>query len=328
MKVGCIFDLRNPDPWRRPWADHYSRTLEFCEEADRRGADGLWFTEHHLFEDGYLPQPLTFAAAAAARTRTARIGTAVVLPALRKPAQLAEEAAIVDLISGGRLELGIGAGYRIPEYDLFGADIGRRFAATEQVVRETRRLWLEGGITPRPIQRPVPMWGGFYGPRGARLAGRLGIGLLHISPDLFRHYQAGLAEGGHDPATARVSGLLPIILADDPEAAWSRVAAHAVYQMNSYRQASVEGTSQPVPPLVTIDQLHRRSVNSPGGVLEILTPQDAADRIRKLTQGLPVVHLIFWASIAGMPDDLVTRNIELISENLKALIPEAVASQA
>ena len=320
MKVGVVFDLRNPDGWQRPWADYYARTLEFCEEADRLGADGLWFTEHHLFADGYLPQPLTFAAAAAARTRTARVGTSVVLPALRKPAQLAEEAAIVDLISGGRLELGLGAGYRVPEYDLFDTDISHRFAKTEQTIRQIRQLWAEGGVTPRPIQDPVPVWGGFYGPRGARLAGRLGIGLLHLSHEMFRHYCAGLVEGGHDPAQARVSGLLPIILADDPDAAWARVAPYAVYQMNSYRQASVEGTNQPEPPLITADHFNRRSAGSPYGVLEILTPQEAAARIHEVTQGLPVKHLIFWASIAGMPDDLVARNIELISKSLKPLL--------
>jgi alkanesulfonate monooxygenase SsuD/methylene tetrahydromethanopterin reductase-like flavin-dependent oxidoreductase (luciferase family) len=325
MKVGCLFDLRNPDEWKRPWADHYSRTLEFCEEADRRGLDGLWFTEHHLFEDGYLPQPLTFAAAAAARTRNARIGTAVVLPALRKPAQLAEEAAVVDLISGGRLELGLGAGYRVPEYRLFDADINRRFVKTEQAIRATRELWAAGGVTPRPIQDPVPVWGGFYGPRGARLAGRLGIGLLHISQDMFRHYRAGLVDGGHDPAQARVSDLIPIILADDPEAAWARVASHAVYQKNSYRQSSVEGTDRPKPPMLTTDMLRRPPADGSWGMLEILTPEDAAARIRERTQGLPLVHLIFWASIAGMPDDLVARNIELISERLKPLLSPATA---
>src|SRR5207302_342707 len=107
-----------------------------------------------------------------------------------------------------------------------------------------------GGVTPGPLQRPVPLWGGFYRPRGARLAGRLGIGLLHISHELFPHYLKGLEEGGHDPALARVSDLLPVLLADDPEAAWPRVAPHLAHQMNSYRQLSVEGTDQPPPPLI------------------------------------------------------------------------------
>jgi len=320
MKLGCLFDLRNPDGWQRPWANHYAQTLEWCEEAERRGVDGLWFTEHHLFEDGYLPQPLTFAAAAAARTRTVRIGTAVVLPALRKPAQLAEEAAVVDLISGGRLELGLGAGYRVPEYRLFDADFGRRFVATERAIRETRRLWAEGGITPRPVQQPLPLWGGFYGPRGARMAGRLGMGLLHISHELLGPYREGLVEGGHDPAGAQMSDLLPIMLADDPEAAWARVAPHAVHQKNSYRQGSVEGTDRPRPPLISAAQLRTPPPDGGWGALEILTPEDAAARIRERTAGLPLVHLIFWASIAGMPDDLVARNLQLIGERLKPLL--------
>jgi alkanesulfonate monooxygenase SsuD/methylene tetrahydromethanopterin reductase-like flavin-dependent oxidoreductase (luciferase family) len=327
MEVGLLFDLRNPDEWHRPWARHYARTLEFCEEADQRGAGGVWFTEHHLFDDAYLPQPLTFAAAAAARTHHVRIGTAVVLPALRKPAQLAEEAALVDLISGGRLELGLGAGYRVPEYELFGADFGRRFSRTGDAIAEVKRLWEDGGVTPGPVQDPVPLWGGFYGPRGARLAGRLGMGLLHISHEIYPHYREGLIEGGHDPASARVSDLLPVLLADDPEAAWPRVAPHLAHQMNSYRQLSVAGTDQPKPPLITVDELRHRPADGPWGALEILTPEQAATRIHERTAGLPLAHLIFWASIAGMPDDLVTRNIELVSEQLPPLLEKAFEAE-
>ncbi|WP_329140042.1 LLM class flavin-dependent oxidoreductase [Streptomyces sp. NBC_01476] len=319
MDVGLLFDLRNPEQWQRPWADHYARTLELCEEADQRGAGGLWFTEHHLFEDGYLPQPLTFAAAVAARTRRARIGTSVVLPALHNPADLAEQAALVDLISGGRLELGLGAGYRLPEYQLFGADFTRRFAGTERNIREILRLWQERAVTPLPIQDPPPVWGGFYGPRGAKIAGRLGIGLLHISRPIFEHYQQGLVEGGHDPQSARVSDLLPIILAEDPEEAWHRVAPHLAHQVNSYRQGSVEGTDRSTP-LLTAEDLRDPNAQDTRGLLDILTPEDAAVRIEELTKDLPVKHLIFWASIAGMPDDIVTENIRLVTEELPPLL--------
>ncbi|CCH31389.1 LLM class flavin-dependent oxidoreductase [Actinosynnema sp. NPDC047251] len=320
MDVGFLFDLRNPARWERPWADHYARSLELCEEADRCGAGGVWFSEHHLFADGYLPQPLTFAAAAAARTRNVRIGTAVALPALRAPAQLAEEAAVVDLISGGRLELGVGAGYRAPEFALFGADPGRRFAETERVVREVRRLWEPGGVTPRPLQDPVPLWGGFYGPRGARLAGRLGMGLLHISAEVFRHYRVGLVEGGHDPATARVAGLLPVLLADDPDAAWHRVAPHLAHQQDTYRRGSVEGTGRPVPPPVGIGPTRERRADGPWGALEVMTPEEAVERIHQRTEGLAVRHLVFWASVAAMPDDLVVRHVELVSRRLPPLL--------
>ncbi|MEU7090038.1 LLM class flavin-dependent oxidoreductase [Streptomyces achromogenes] len=257
----------------------------------------------------------------------ARIGTAVVLPNLHKPAQLAEDAAVVDLISGGRLEIGFGAGYRVPEYDLFDADFSSRFKQVERNIAEVRRLWEEGGVTPGPIQSPVPLWGGFYGPRGARIAGRLGIGLLHISHEMYGHYREGLFEGGHDPELARVSDLLPVILADDPEAAWPRVAPHLAHQMNTYRQASVEGTGRPRPPLLSPgDFPETPKADGSWSTLEILTPEDAAVRIHERTSGLPVKHLIFWASIAGMPDDLVVRNIELVSERLPALLAESGAA--
>ncbi|RBQ19177.1 LLM class flavin-dependent oxidoreductase [Spongiactinospora rosea] len=325
MEVGLLFDLRNPEPWQRPWAHHYARSLELCEEADRRGVGGLWFTEHHLFEDGYLPQPLTMAAAVAARTARARIGTAVMLPNLRHPAQIAEEAAVVDLISGGRLELGFGAGYGALEYALFGADHGRRFRDVERNIGEVLRLWREAGVTPPPLQQPPPVWGGFYGPRGAGIAGRLGLGLLHISPEMFEHYRAGLVEGGHDPATARVSDLLPVILADDPEAAWPRVAPHLAHQKNTYRRTWAAGTDRPQPPTLRAEDFPDRPADGSWAMLEILTPEDAAIRIHEKIRGLPVRHLIFWASVAGMPDDLVARNIELICERLPGLLEKAAA---
>src|SRR4051794_21651081 len=158
MKVGLFFDLRNPPGWRRPWADHYARTLELIKGAEAKGADAVWFSEHHFFEDGYLPQPLTFAAAVAARTSTVRIGTAITVAAMRHPVHVAEEAAIVDIVSGGRVELGIGASYRVPYYDLAGVPIARRYTATDGAVREVRRLLDEDGVTPPPVQRPFPIW--------------------------------------------------------------------------------------------------------------------------------------------------------------------------
>ncbi|MEE1797688.1 LLM class flavin-dependent oxidoreductase [Streptomyces sp. JV176] len=342
MEIGIVFDLRNPVEWERPWKDHYARSLELCEEADRLGAGGLWFTEHHAFDDGYLPQPLTFAAAVAARTRQARIGTSVLLAALRSPAQLAEEAAMVDLISGGRLELGLGAGYRVHEYTMFDADFSKRYTSTEHTIAEVQRLWARKEVTPVPLQDPLPMWGGFFGPRGARMAGRLGMGLLHTSAELLDPYRTGLAEGGHDPADARMSGLIPIMLADDPEAAWPRVAPHLAHQRNSYQAAAVVGTGNPPPRPVTPEELLERRGKDPDrhsaalseeqmkrrpkdpyaelGALEILTPEAAADRIRGLTTGVPVQHLIFWGSIGAMPDDLVVRHIELLTERLAPLL--------
>ena len=156
MRVGIWADLRNPPQWRRPWHDHYSWTLDVICEAERLGARSVWLSEHHFFEDGYLPQPLTFAAAIAARTRIIRIGTAVLLAPLRHPLQLAEEAATVDILSDGRLDLGLGTGYRRPEFAAFGASRARRYEVFEEMVQQLRDLWSRTTV-PTPIQDPLPL---------------------------------------------------------------------------------------------------------------------------------------------------------------------------
>src|SRR5689334_5499750 len=149
LKVGLFVDGRNPPEWQRPWPDHYARLVDIAVEADELGADCIWLTEHHGFEDGYLAQPLVLAAAIAARTRRARIGTAVTLAPIRHPLHLAEEAAVVDLLSRGRLELGIGAGYVPDEFDMFGADIATRFADLDATYLQLRDLFASSTLTPR-----------------------------------------------------------------------------------------------------------------------------------------------------------------------------------
>jgi alkanesulfonate monooxygenase SsuD/methylene tetrahydromethanopterin reductase-like flavin-dependent oxidoreductase (luciferase family) len=322
VKVGLFFDLRNPEPWAAPWPDVYARNLELVERAEAGGLGSVWFTEHHLFADGYLPQPLTFLAAVAARTRTITIGTAVLLAALRPAPLVAEEAAVVDQISGGRLQLGIGAGYSPREYELYDKDLSRRYGLTDAAVAEIRRLLDDGVVTPPPAQRPFPLWLGYQGPQGARRAGRLGVGLLSLDRRLLEPYREGLREGGHDPASARTGGMLDIVVADDPEAALQRILPHYLHQANTYAECAVAGTDVE-PRVLTAEKVMGRS-SAPGQVpgLRVTTPADAVTAIREATDGAPVEHAYLWASVAGMPGDLVDRHVELLcTEVAPALRP-------
>lgn len=312
MRLGLFFDLRNPEPWARPWPDVYARNLELVERAEAGGLGSVWFTEHHLFADGYLPQPLTFLAAVAARTHTITIGTAVLLAALRPAPLVAEEAAVVDQISGGRLQLGIGAGYSPREYELYDHDLSRRYGLTDAALAEVRRLLDDGVVTPPPAQRPFPLWLGYQGPQGARRAGRLGVGLLSLDQRLLEPYREGLAEGGHDPAMARTGGMLDIVVADDPEAALARILPHYLHQANTYAECAVAGTGV-APRVLTAEKVMSRST-TPGQVpgLRVMTPSAAVLAIREATEGAPVEHAYLWASVAGMPGDLVDRHVELL----------------
>jgi alkanesulfonate monooxygenase SsuD/methylene tetrahydromethanopterin reductase-like flavin-dependent oxidoreductase (luciferase family) len=312
VKLGLFFDLRNPEPWAAPWADVYARNLELVERAEQGGLGSVWFTEHHLFADGYLPQPLTFLAAVAARTRTITIGTAVLLAALRPAPLVAEEVAVVDQISGGRLQLGIGAGYSPREYDLYDKDLSKRYGLTDAAVAEIRRLLDDGVVTPPAAQRPFPIWLGYQGPQGARRAGRLGVGLLSLDQRLLEPYREGLAEGGHDPASARTGGMLDIVVADDPEATLARILPHFLHQANTYAECAVAGTGTE-PRVLTAEKVMGRST-APGQIpgLRVMTPADAITAIREATAGAPVEHVYLWASVAGMPGDVVDRHLELL----------------
>ena len=325
MRVGIYLDLRNPAQWRRPWADHYARSLEWIEEAERLGADSVWLSEHHFFEDGYLPQPLTFAAAVAARTRRLRIGTAILLAPLRSALQIAEEAAVVDCLSAGRLDLGLGAGYVAREFSAFGADLGQRFAQTDQRVRELRALWAGGELSPPPIQDPLPLWLGYQGPRGAARAGRLGVGLLTLNRNSLAPYRAGLLEGGHDPEAGRMAGLVPAVVSDDPERDQEALLPHIAHQLNSYREAGAGRAVRPVTPeMLRAGPAAGRSFQA----TEVMPPAALVDRIVADTQGLPVQEVYFWLSLSGMPDEGVRRHLELLCGEVRPALQARLATNA
>jgi alkanesulfonate monooxygenase SsuD/methylene tetrahydromethanopterin reductase-like flavin-dependent oxidoreductase (luciferase family) len=311
MRLGMYLDMRNPKEWPRPPGRHYGRWLERVVEAERLGAETVWLTEHHFFDDGHLPQCWTFAAAIAARTSTVRIGSAVALLPLHSAVEVAEQIALVDVISDGRVEPGFGVGYRKPEYQAFDGDFKRRYEVFGQRIGELRQLWGEEPgavrvVTPAPVQRRVPMWGGFGGPRGARLAGRLGLGLQSIEPGLLEPYETGLVQGGHDQ--------IEFLLADDPERAWSQVKDHVVYRWNSYNRYMFEGTRrESAPPAVGDD-------GAIGGRIEIGTPAQIAAVIKDRTAGLPVSDLWGWSDFPGMTDELVDRHLELTFTELAPLL--------
>jgi alkanesulfonate monooxygenase SsuD/methylene tetrahydromethanopterin reductase-like flavin-dependent oxidoreductase (luciferase family) len=310
VSIGLFLDLRNPAPWRVPSDRLLARTADVVRHAEDLGADSVWSTEHHLFEDGYLGQPLTLAAVLAAKTQRVRIGTAVLVAPLRHPRHIAEQAALVDAVSGGRLELGLGAGYVAAEFAAFGADRSRRFAATDAAFCEVQRLLAAGGLGPEPVQCPVPLWLGYQGPQGAARAGRLGSGLLTLNRSSLEPYRTALREHGHPDDSARMGGSVDLIVSRDPERAWERIKPHYAHQVRTYLQAHDPGAEVPEAALASRLASTRRGLASVR--LSVLTPDEAVAEIGRRIDGLPVRHLYTWASIANMPDDLVDEHVELL----------------
>ena len=312
MQLGIYLDMRNPPTWHTGWAGLYAQTIDLVTEAESRGADSVWLTEHHGFDDGYLSQPLTFAAALAARTRRIRIGTAVVLAPLRHPVHIAEEAALVDVLSGGRLELGLGAGYVRTEFETFGADEPTRHRVTETTVRRLQELFGGDALRPAPVQPRLPLWLGYQGPRGARRAGALDVGLLSIDRDLYVHYLKGRADAGLD-GDGKVGGVVNMLLARDPARAAEQLLPHLAYHLNSYRQAIAVGRGTAPPRVLDVDEL-RREYERDGVVrgYQVLDAAGAVDELCRITAGLPVEHLFFWCRIGGAPESLVQEHLDVL----------------
>jgi alkanesulfonate monooxygenase SsuD/methylene tetrahydromethanopterin reductase-like flavin-dependent oxidoreductase (luciferase family) len=319
VKLGLYFDVRNPERTRAGASRAYEFALEMCEEADRLGAHSIWLSEHHRFEDDYLPQPLTLAAAVAARTRSIRIGTAVMLAPLRSAALIAEEAAVVDQISHGRLELGLGAGYRASEFELYGVPFKAPIATTLARAAEVRRLWDTGAVGPAPLQERVPIWLGFQGPVGARRAGQAGEGLLSCKPELTEPYRAGLQEGGHPPDAARMAGPIYAFVTDDPERDWPKVAPHLAYQRDTYARHAADDPSliSPVDP----EKIRSHGL-SPNGFL-ISVPEDAARQIKGYLAHTPVAEIFIWARIGDMPEALAAQHVQTLCRELAPMLDSA-----
>lgn len=318
MKLGVYLDLRNPGA-RVPWPLLYKQALELCEQIEEWGAASVWLSEHHAFDDGYLPQPLTFAAAVAARTSRIRIGTAVFLAALRSPAQLLEEATVVDLLSDGRLDLGLGAGYRQAEFHLYGlTPPAKPLERLFEIHAEIERLRAEGLVTPLPVQQPLPVWLGCNGPRGANRVGQVGAPLLSVRRSIFDAYREGLIAGGHDPARAKVSGPVNVFLADDPERVREQVARAYDYIWNSYA-AHADGAGE-----VSAGTHSERAIELglEGGLrgLLIATPERAAQELMRYFDGVPVDTVFAWGRLPGVDDVAMHRHLELWCRELPGLM--------
>jgi len=164
-----------------------------AQQAERAGFDSFFLTEHHQEPSGYLPSPLPLAAALAARTSTIRLGTGIAILPLYHPTRLAEDCAVIDIISKGRLILGVGQGYQEGDFAAFGLKVSDRVSLFEEGIEILRRAWTEEKVyfvgkrytlqnvmvTPKPVQKPhPPIWVAALGDEPMKRAGRLGDALL------------------------------------------------------------------------------------------------------------------------------------------------------
>lgn len=194
LKVGVgLATCEVPPGSGRGMADQYAETLALAQLAENLGFGSFWTSEHHGVSDGYLPSQLVFLAAVAAVTRRIRLGTGVVIAPFHDPLRLAEDAAVLDQLSHGRLEVGLGIGWRDEEFRMFGVPRAERAPRLVHMVELLRKAWTgerfsssgpageyrDVQVTPAPYQPGGPpiLLGGFNDV-AVRRAGSVGDGFV------------------------------------------------------------------------------------------------------------------------------------------------------
>lgn len=181
FRLGFLTHLRGSDDPKQV----YQEALKLFEVADQLGYEVGWVAQHHFKVGGLLPAPFPFLAAVAERTRRLRLGIAIVTVPFEVPLRVAEDAAVVDLLSGGRLELGIGSGSDPAEFEAFGIDIATRHERATSALKLLKRAFQgetlgQGG---QQLYPPAPtlgqrMWLSGLSEVGAQYAARHEVGLL------------------------------------------------------------------------------------------------------------------------------------------------------
>lgn len=322
LRTGLFFDMRAPD-FGAPARAIYAATLDMCEFADRIGVTKACFMEHHGCDDGYLTNPFLMGAAVAARTSRIRINLGAVVLPLHDPLKVAEDIAITDQISQGRLEVILGAGYVPSEFARFGVSLHDRAKLMDRGIATilgalSGEAHDEEGrdilVRPLPIQDPkdILLVGGAV-KASARRAARFDLGFAPANPRLFGLYEEEMRERGQALRAMHGPGRpLCIHLAEDVEAGWAELLPHAVHVAQSYA-AWADETGMVKSPF---HGLGSEEAMRAAGVFQVWTP----DQLLECAAGLaPPATLGFMPLLGGLAPEAGWRSLHLLEKVMPRL---------
>jgi alkanesulfonate monooxygenase SsuD/methylene tetrahydromethanopterin reductase-like flavin-dependent oxidoreductase (luciferase family) len=252
-----------------PFPDYFQQVLDEITLAERLGFECFWFTEHHfLLYGGPIPNPAVFLAAAAGRTSKIRLGSAISIIPLRHPLQTAEDYAMVDAVSGGRLDFGAGRGNVQLDYDVYEIDREESRARFEEAMEIIADAWSTDsashhgafwnfdnvGVYPRPAQQPPRIWVAANSAESGAWAGRRGYDLMTIAhvrqPEEVRKgvnaWKEALASGGHT-GEHHCQLMLRVCIDRDGDKA-ERMASHALDRWDELSHRGRPSTAEHVAP--------------------------------------------------------------------------------
>ena len=309
----------------RTWEDVYGETINLAVDLERLGYASVWTTEHHFVDDGYMPSLLVTSAAIAAATTTISIGTGVILAPMHRPVRLAEDAATVQVISRGRLILGLGLGWSRAEYEVLGVDMAKRGRALTEILQFLPQAWKgepflwegdvyqypEIAIRPSP-STPIPIVVGGGVDAAVRRAARLSDGFFsNASPRRFvqqvRVATEEMERAGRDPSTFRwiyYAAMYPGPRAEIVSSVWEQTWKYSDMEASATRSGIAPA---PTPSDEEQESIVRRILG--GSAAEIV---ESAASIREQV-GVPIE----WIARSYFPDLTYERQLD-IAERLAA----------
>ena len=335
MKFGVMYDFRNPrGAWWKPYPRLLRELLDQIVAVEGMGYDNVWVTEHHFVDDDYNPSVMTAMAAIAARTERIRIGSFVMLMPFQNPLRIAEDGACVDNWSNGRLDLGVGQGYRIDEFSGFCMPRPERTARMAEGIQLVDRLWTEERVTfegrfsrvknvtisPRPVQKPrPPIWIGARAEKAVRRAAERGYNLMAtIGPDPAIPYRAALKQFGRNPADYSIAQLRMAYVAKSSSQAWDNTQEHIHYMMQHYAKW-LGGEAKDAPGDENVwdltDARELRNSKYAEGLL-IGTPEECARKLEMFGKGYACTHFVIASHFPGMDPKKSTQSLELFAKEI------------
>lgn len=309
------FDMRAPD-FGAPTTDLYAAALEMAVWAEERGCLQIVVSEHHGSPDGYLPSPLILAAAIAGRTSRIPIQIGALIVPLHDPIRLAEEMAVLDIVSGGRVSYVTAVGYVPEEFAMAGVALEGRGRRMDDCLEVMRKAWTgepfeHAGrrvrVTPKPSTPGGPLlWMGGNSRAAARRAARFDMGLLAqgLNPELVDIYAAECARLGRTPKACinpPSSMVTSAFIAEDPDRAWAEYGPHLLHDARMYASWLGDAASVSKSMATSVEELRAQK-----GAYQIFTPEQAVAYVR--ANGV----LLLQPLCGGLPPEIAWRSLELL----------------
>ena len=344
MRFGMLHLFENPI--EKSEHQVVKEQLELMVAAEEYGFDSIWPAEHHFTEYGYCASPALSLAAVASVTKKVRLGTGIVILPMNHPLRVAEDYALLDLMSDGRVDFGMGRGYQPLEFQRYGIDQTTTRRRFEECVDIIRMAWRDGvvdfhgdyydfndvPVRPSPLQKPQPpMWMACLSQETFEMAGTYGHHLLMgsvfgLTLELAvarRHdYYRGLARAGHDPTDKQIGCLMMIYVADTTEQAEAEYRDACEWYFNTVaKYLSVEGDKpvetyemynalRDLAAAVDFDTLTRAGYTICG------SPDHVVERLTEAQEVYGMTELLCWTRLGGLDNDKVLKSMELMRDRV------------